>query len=79
MALIGSDWHWNGSDNAILTCGCRSGIPESDVRAFAPGANAGPDSKYSYNPVYYIIGRNQSMTIVPPSKCTMGHSGMGRL
>ena len=29
----------------------RSGIPEAEVRAFAPDANASPDSAHTYNPV----------------------------
>ena len=48
----------------------RYGIPLAEVRAFAPEANAGPDSAFAYNPVYYIIGRNQSTTVVPPADCS---------
>jgi len=51
----------------------RSGIPEAEVRAFAPDANASPDSAHTYNPVYYIIGRNQSTRIAPPADCPLGH------
>ena len=48
----------------------RYGIPLAEVRAFAPEANAGPDSAFAYNPVYYIIGRNQSTKVVPPADCS---------
>ena len=46
---------------------------EAEVRAFAPDANASPDSAHTYNPVYYIIGRNQSTRIAPPADCPLGH------